>query len=229
MKLSIPYLLLIFLIKISCLHAQQDAFKGPRKDTLNDFNQLKVYSGIIVNLIPADENKAIIYGDRYGGIRLIQKGNTLKLRMRLGELFYYNNAYVDLYYKTTLHTIKLHQGAVLYTEKPLTQANLLLKVHEGARFEGEITTEKLTTKIRTGGIVSLNGSTSEHIIKVSTGGICEANKLVSKRTQVRVFAGGDVGIFSNERVEAHVSMGGNIGIKGNPKSVIARRTIAGEI
>lgn len=229
MKYTLYSFILLFFIQIVSTYAQEDPLTTPRKDRLNDFTQLKVYSGILVNLIPSYENKAIIYGDRYGSIRVRQKGNTLKLRMRFGELFYYHNTYVDLYFKSPLHVVKLHQGASVQTEAPLSQSKFLLKAHEGAQFEGTLETEYLVTKVRTGAQVSLRGKTSEHILKVSTGGVCEARNLKSDRTQVSVFAGGEVGIFSDTQVEAHVSMGGTIGIQGKPKSIIARRTIAGEI
>jgi len=229
MKRTLFSFILLFFIQTISINAQDDPFNIPKKERLYDFTQLKVYSGIFVNLIPSDVNKAIIYGDRYGGILLKQKGNTLKLRMRIGELFNYHNAYVDLYYKSPLQVLKLHQGAVIQTEAPLTQSKFLLKAHEGSQFEGTIETEYLVTKVRTGAMVFLSGETDEHILKVSTGGICEAQNLKSNRTQVRVFAGGEVGIFSDTQVQAHVSMGGSIGIQGKPKSVIATRTIAGEI
>ena len=88
MKYTLYSFILLFFIQIVFTYAQEDPLTTPRKDRLNDFTQLKVYSGIQVNLIPSDENKAIIYGDRYSSIRVRQKGNTLKRRMRFGELFY---------------------------------------------------------------------------------------------------------------------------------------------
>lgn len=223
-------MLLFILLPFQVLTAQKDdPLFNPRKESLGNFTQLKIYSGIIVNLIPSDENKAIIYGDHYGGILLKQKGNTLKVRMRFRELFHYNNTYVDLYFKRPLHVLKLHQGAQVNTQAPLKHNKIVIKAHEGARFDGVVNTELLITKARTGGLVRLEGSTSEHILKVSTGGICFAEDLLSDRTQVSIFAGGEVGVFSDQHIEAHVSMGGNIGIKGKPKSIIARRTFAGEI
>lgn len=223
-------ILLLFLLPIQVLKAQNnDPLFNPRKVVLGNYTQLKIYSGITVNLIPSNENKAIIYGDHYGGILFKQKGNTLKIRMRLGELFHYNNTYVDLYFKRPLQVLKLHQGAQVNTQAPLKHNKIVLKVHEGARFDGVVNTELLITKARTGGLVRLEGTTSAHILKVSTGGICFAEELLSDRTQVSIFAGGEVGVFSDQHIEAHVSMGGNIGIRGKPKSIIARRTIAGEI
>ncbi|MEK9614369.1 MAG: hypothetical protein VW080_10665, partial [Flavobacteriaceae bacterium] len=75
-----------------------DLLDQPRFKELSVFTQLKVSSGVIVNLIPSTENKIEVYGDRYGGIVAKQKGNTLKLKMRLSELIHDHSIYVDLYF-----------------------------------------------------------------------------------------------------------------------------------
>ncbi|MGC6421564.1 MAG: GIN domain-containing protein [Flavobacteriaceae bacterium] len=218
----------LFLL-VTSLVAQNNPLDEPRTRVLNDFHQLNVYSGIYVNLIPAKVNKAIIYGDRYGSIRLIQKGKTLKLRRRLDELFYSTKAYVDLYFKPPLNSIKLHQKANLSTEAILQQNHLQLNVHEGSKFKGTVNTKQLITKVRTGGHALVDGTAEQHRIIVSTGGLCKAMKLSTNRTRIKIFAGGKANIFAKDQIEASVAFGGNIWILGNPKNLIARRTIAGQI
>jgi hypothetical protein len=206
-----------------------DPLDQPRFKELSTFSKLKVSSGVIVNLIPSTENKIEVYGDRYGGIVAKQKGNTLKLKMRLSELIHNHSIYVDLYFSQPPTNIHLNQGADVRAERALKNDWMRIKVNQGAQFEGEIKCNTLTTRSNTGGIIHLSGMIKEHDIKVSTGGICQAKDLISEYTEVKVFAGGEVSVYSENFVLAHVSMGGNIGIYGKPTSVKTRRTIAGEI
>lgn len=223
-------LLLCCCVSLGAQNKKMNLLDTPRKIALqNDVSHLKIYSGIIVNLIPSDTNRMEIYGDRYGGIVATHKGNTLKIRMRLTELFHYNNAYIDLYYKAPIHSIKMHQGAVVEATRPLKNEKNVLKAHEGAQFSGTIQAEYLISKSRTGGMLQLQGKVKEHRLYVSAGGSCEAEDLITHSTQVRVFAGGYARIYSENNIDANVVMGGNIGIKGNPTTISARRTIAGEI
>ena len=116
------YVFTILFATMGQIHSQNyssDPFINSNTIEVNDFSTLKVYSGINVNLIPSDENKLEIFGDRYGGIIAKEKGNTLKIRMRLSELIHYNNAYVDLYYKQPLNSIKLYQGASVQSKRAL--------------------------------------------------------------------------------------------------------------
>ncbi|MDG1762467.1 MAG: DUF2807 domain-containing protein [Flavobacteriaceae bacterium] len=206
-----------------------DPLENPRFIKIESFNALKVYSGVIVNLIPSDTNKAVIYGDRYGGLVLKKKGNTLKLKIRLGEMIYYNNTYVDLYYKDSLNSLTLHQGAYVDSKRPIKTNKLLIKAHEGSEFEGEIIADQLFTKARTGGLLTLYGKVKKHQIQISTGGSCYAQDLITDHTSISVFAGGDAIVYSENLINAKVSMGGNIKINGNPKQVIAKRSFAGQI
>ncbi len=238
MKLSYTYhsitllLILFTLSSVNLIHSQNDSsdfFLNPNSIEIGDFNELKVYSGIIVNLIPSDENRLEIYGDRYGGIIAKEKGNTLKIKMRLSELIHYNNAYVDLYYKRELNSIKLHQGARVDSKRPLKNNKMVIKVHEGASFKGEIKAMQLISRARTGGSITLYGKVKEHQLRISSGGICEAEDLITEYSDVKIFTGGNADIYSENNIDAQVSMGGEIRIIGNPKKVYARRTIAGEI
>lgn len=229
MNYSLPFLLVIYFFKTQMLWAQKEYPAPPRIEPLPSFEKVYVYSGLAVNLIPANENKAIIYGDLYHGIRVKFRRGKLKIRKGLSDLLENNNAYIDLYYNDTPEGILLHQGATVYCDTTLLSNKLLIKAHEGAQFAGNVSTRFLITKARTGGSIHLVGNTQKHLIRVSTGGICETSDLLAQNTNARIFSGGEVTLFNKKEVEAHVALGGYIWIRGNPKSVVAKRTIAGEI
>lgn len=201
----------------------------PRTIKLSPFSTLKVNSGIVLNLIPSDENKVVIYGDTYSGVRVQEKGFSLKLKIRFSELISYNQPYIDLYYTEELAQIKIHQGSVVKALRPVKTENLILKAHEGSEFSGEIMATELTTKVHTGSFVNLYGRVKIHRLKVNTGGVCRAEEMLSDHSWVTTFAGGNGKVYVDEKVFAKVHFGGNIYLFGNPKEIYASRTFGGNI
>ena len=201
----------------------------PRTVKLFPFKTVKVYSGIVMNLIPSDENKMVVYGDPYQGVVAKEKGNTLKLKIRLTELIPCNQPFIDLYYTEQLNAIKIHQGAEVEALRPLISEKLVLKAHEGSEFSAEINASELTTKVHTNSIVNLYGKVKTHHLKVNTGGICMAEEMLSDRSWVTAFAGGNGRVYSEEAIHAKVHFGGNIYLFGNPEEIYAYRTFGGTI
>jgi len=223
---------LFFILSVKGQNAEKysdDLLGQPRTIELHPFKILIVNSGIQVNLIPSDENKLVIYGDRYNGIVIKEKGNNLKLRIRLSELIHFDQPYIDLYYNESLKSIKLHQGAVVETVRPIKTNNLILKIHEGSEFSGEINSNYLTSKVHTGSFLRLSGKVKNHVLKINTGGVCLAEDLITKHSIVKANSGGDGKIYSESKVWAKAAFGGFISIKGTPNEVIANRFFGGEV
>ena len=230
-RLTLIFLLLLCLTAGS-LKAQNygnDLLDKPRTFSVNPFRVLKVNSGIIVNLIPSEENKIVIYGDRYNGVIIKEKGATLKLKIRLSELVNFDQPYVDLYYSENLEGIKIHQGALVEALRPLKSEKLILKTHEGSEFSGEIMGTELISKVHTGSLITLSGKVDKHFLKIRTGGVCKAQDLITDQSNVAVFAGGTGKVYSENKVSARVSFGGYIHLYGSPKEINASRNFGGHI
>lgn len=226
------FISILFFVSTSALYAQSNngnLFNKPKTIKLFPFEIVKVYSGIILNLIPSDENKMVIYGDPYQGVVAKEKGSMLKLKIRLTELIPYNQPFIDLYYTEQLKTIKVHQGAKVEALRPLISEKLLLKAHEGSEFSGEIIATELTTKVHTGSVINLYGGVKKHHLKVNTGGVCSAEEMLTDRSKVTAFAGGNGRVYAEEAIHAKVHFGGNICLFGNPEEIYVSRTLGGTI
>ena len=93
------------------------------------------------------------------------------------------------------------------------------------KFEGE----KLTSIVSTGGKLFLSGKVTNHQSSVSSGGACEGEIFETEQTKVNVTAGGMSYVHATELLEARVTAGGIIRIYGNPKKIVTKKTIGGQI
>lgn len=200
-----------------------------REVTLKEFINLKVYSGIEVKLIPAQEDKMIVSGaDRMDVVAKI-KGETLKIRHSLEHLINPTFTYVELYHSAVLDEISLYQGTDLKADSTYKQTSISIKVQEGSTMNFKFDGEKLTSVVNTGGKLFLSGKVTNHQSVVSSGGSCEAETFETEQTKVSVTAGGLSYVNATQLLEAKVTAGGIIRIYGNPKKMVTKKTIGGQI
>src|SRR5690606_41662708 len=97
---------------------------------LGDFNELKVYDRIEVELIKSDSNKVIITGKNTEGVVLVNKNGTLKIRMSVPKIFNGDDTTVQLYY-TTIDSIDDKEGTVICCNDVIKQYNSVVNTQEG--------------------------------------------------------------------------------------------------
>ena len=227
--IRVSFLFSLLFFSLNAQYQSDDLLEQPKTIGLKTFKTLSVNSGIVLNLIPSDKNKMIVYGDRYNSVVIKEKGETLKINIRFSELIHFDQPFVDLYYSEQLENIKLHQGSVVEAVRPIKTSQLLLKAHEGSQFTGEIKANFLNSKVHTGSFLKLSGHVQNHLLKVRTGGVCLSKDLITEQTIVNASTGGDGIIYSEKEVFAKVVLGGYISISGNPKKINASRLFGGEI
>ena len=78
------------------------AFNGFSQTMLDkevgDFQEIKVYDLIEVNLIKSDDNRIVIKGHNVYDITFVNKNGVLKLRMELEKKFQGEDTFVEVYY-----------------------------------------------------------------------------------------------------------------------------------
>jgi hypothetical protein len=234
MNMFRPFLCFIFLTALSNSTIAQET--GPQMDSnyerqlnVREFINLKVYSGIEVKLIPADENKLLISGEDRMDVVAKIKGHTLKIRHSLEHIFNPTFTYVELYHTGLLDEITLYQGANLKVDSTYRQTSISLKVQEGASMNFKFDGEKLSSIVSTGGKLFLSGKSTTHLLSVSSGGACEAEVFETEQTKVNVTAGGLAYVYATKLLEAKVTAGGIIRTYGNPKKVVTKKAIGGQI
>ena len=99
-----------------------------RQINVSEFINLKVYSGIEVKLIPANENKLLIHGEDRMDVVAKIKNQTLKIRHSLEHILNPTFTYVELYHSGLLDEITLYQGSSLKSDSTYKQTSISLKL-----------------------------------------------------------------------------------------------------
>ena len=231
--IRIKYIFCFFFITSFFIYAQDesqiDEATHAREVLVDDFMNIKVYSGIEVKLIPSDQNKLVISGEDDISVVTKIKRKTLKIRHSLEHILNPAFTYVELYHKAILDEISLYQGSDLSSDKTYNQTSISLKVQEGSTMNLVFQGEKISSLVSTGGQLFLSGKVTNHQTVVNSGGACEAETLISEQTKASVTAGGLSYVNASKLIEAKVTAGGIIRIYGNPKKIITKKTIGGQI
>lgn len=195
---------------------------------LGDFDSVKVFDKLTVNLIPSDENKVSITGTRANEVEVVNKNGEIKLRMPFPQLLAGNDIKIQLYFKK-IETIDAYEGSYVSCDLPFKQTFLTVNAKEGAQIKLELDTEKATIRSVSGGILDLTGKTNNQTITIASGGVLQAKDLISSQTTVNVSAGGKAEIHATTLVDAKVKAGGSIYIYGKPKQINQETILGGTI
>ena len=231
--IRVKYIFCFFLILPFFINAQEEnqinEATNEREVLVDEFINIKVYSGIEVKLIPSEENKLVISGEDNVSVVTKIKRKTLKIRHSLEHILNPTFTYVELYHKAILDEISLYQGSDLSSDKTYNQTSISLKVQEGSSMSLVFQGEKISSLVSTGGQLFLSGKVTNHQTVVNSGGACEAETLISEQTKASVTAGGLSYVNASKLIEAKVTAGGIIRIYGNPNKIVTKKTIGGQI
>lgn len=213
-----------------CLFLSVFYFANAQTITKNpgDFETVRVFDKISVQLFPAKEAKVELKGARANEVELINKGGALTLRMPLLKLLQGESIEAVVYF-VSLESVEANEGTFVVCTSPIENINFKLNVKEGAQVSLFLKTSKTTVSIASGGILKLQGTTDNQDIVMKAGGELDAKDFISKQTTISVNAGGIAYIFATEFVEAKVRAGGSIYIHGKPRKIDQKTVISGEI
>lgn len=216
-------LFLFFLISVTT-SAQKS-----KEVSISPFIGVNVYSGIHVKLIPSDTNKMVIFGDNIETVVFTLKKDVLKIRHSIDQLLNPSTTYVELHFTEDLDALHTYQGSTLESTAEINTTSIILKAHEGSRQTLNITSEKIDSRVKSGGFLNISGKATSHRVSILGGGICEGEKLLTEQTTVKVTAGGVAYLYASEFLEATVSVGGTVRIYGKPTKLIRKKVIGGTI
>lgn len=192
---------------------------------VGDFNEIKVFDLIEVNLIQSDENRILIKGDNTEDIKWANKDGVLKLRMQLDKKFTGENTFIEVHY-TDIDIIDANEGARITCNELVKKTKLELKAQEGANIRIGMDVAVVDIRAVTGGIIEASGLAENQSIVLNTGGIFEGSDLRTQISDVKIQAGGEAEVFASERVDINVKAGGDVTVYGQPKEV-NKKTFAG--
>ena len=217
------FLTLALVIVTSVLTAQ-----NPKEQAVGDFNEVKVYDLIVVNLVKSNVSKVDITGDDIEDVEVINKDGKLKIRMKLNKSFNGDRTFVSVHY-TKLDIIDGNEGAYITSNELIEQNQIELRAQEGAHLKIGLDVDQVDIKAVSGGIVETRGKAISQDITLNTGGIYEGKAFETKNTSVSVKAAGEAEVNASKTVDARVTAGGGIYIYGNPENVKEKTTLGGEI
>ena len=201
--------------------------------SLGDFNIIKVYNGIEVELIKSTEQRIEISGDKSEKVKIKNVNNTLKLSLPFSlkpkENIAEGEIKIKLYYSKNINIIDANQGTTI-TAKDFNQDNVELNAQERAFINITTITKHLTIRASSGGIIKVSGTAKNQEVDVDLYGIYHGFNLTSiGNSTIKAGTGARAEVTAGEALNAKVSFGGAIFYKGNPKVVKDKKVIGGII
>jgi hypothetical protein len=214
-------LLIIFLFFSSFSYAQ--AIR------LGEFNQVKVFDGIRLTIIPSGADSLVVEGKNKSYLSLKNKNGKLFVRMDIKKRLSGFNTSVALFSSNILEVIDANEGSFVSCQDALFQPSITLKAQEGAEIDAILDVQKVKTKTNSGGIINLKGSAVVQQHSMATGGILEAETLDSEQVELKIKAGGRAAVNATELAEIKVSLGGSVSVYGQPKKIVKSVAVGGTI
>lgn len=217
-------LVIVFLL-ISTVSFAQD------KVTMNlgDFNIVKTYRGLKVELIKNSSPKVIIEGNKASDVTVKNINGTLKISLGITQTFSADEVMVYLYFKDDIDVIDANEGSHIYSDEVFKQEKITAKAQEAAHVSLDIKTDQLDVSVVTGGLVTLKGTSKNQNVKSNTGGIYKGNDLETGYTKVTSNTGGVAEVLATDLVDASASTGGTITILGEPEEVNKSESLGGYV
>jgi uncharacterized pyridoxamine 5'-phosphate oxidase family protein len=196
---------------------------------LGDFNEIKVYDRIEVELIKSDENKVVISGKNTEDVVFVIKNNILKIRMSLEEIFDGDETEVKVHYKN-IDIIDANEGAFIGSNDVLEQFEISLRTQEGGTIRLQVKDLTfLNIKAISGGSIDVSGNSKNQNVDINTGGSYSGKKLLTETSEVVIRAAGEAHVNATKEVTAKVRAGGSVYIYGNPEKVDENTVFGGKI
>jgi Putative auto-transporter adhesin, head GIN domain len=196
-----------------------------KEKSVGEFSKVTSFDQIEVVLIQSDENKVVLSGEGSENIEIVNKNGELKIRLPLLKMMRGEGMNATVYYKK-IDAVEANEGSHIVSDEIFTDVSFSIIAKEGADIRISVEVENLNSKVESGGKVSVDGVAINQSVLVNTGGFFDATKLTTKQTGVTVNAGGEVGIYASDFVDAKVRAGGKVIVFGKPKQ-INKKVIAG--
>lgn len=217
---------LFLVVSVYLVNAQDNQ---RRTLTTSPFIGVKVYSGLEVNLIASEVNKAVVYGSQSDDVILGMKNGVLQLKIALGSLSDSLPTRVDLYHSKLLNEITATQQAKITSQVPLVQTSLNLKSSTAAVIDFEIYADRLDAVATNGGRIELEGTVSSFNLNVNTGGSCEAEQLQTTQVQTKLIGGGYAYVTVSDLINAEVIAGSVLRVYGDPIKKVYHKKLGGKL
>ena len=194
-----------------------------------DFNIIKSYQGLKVELFKSHESKIEITAKNPSDIVIKNVNGTLKINLKLQETFKGEVYAIKVFYNNNLDILDANEGSEITASHIINQPNLELKTQEGAKINLLVDVKYLTVKSVSAGVIQLKGKVKNQQVETNTGGIYKGFNLVSEEAYVVSATAGIAEIAATDLLDAKVTFGGEIYYKGNPEVLNTKKVVGGTI
>jgi len=158
--------IVILFLLISAVGFSQETIKVK----LGDFNEIKVFSGLKIELKQAKVAGIEISGPKAADVVYKNVNGRLKISMRLPETFNSDEVTIIVYYDNELDLIDANEGTIVASKDKIKQDKITLKAQEGAVINLDVKVKFLTIRVVTGAVITLEGVVHNQDIEANTGG-----------------------------------------------------------
>ncbi len=195
---------------------------------VGEFNKLKVYDKIPVELVSSLKNLVVIDGVNAEDVQVENNNGELKLKMTGVKLMQGGEATVKVYYKS-LYDIQASQGSTIYSDDEVKVQSLNLTSNEGSSIKLPVDVNRLEVKINSGAEVILRGKAETQTVISNSGGKYFSKTLEAQNSSLTTNAGGVIEATSTDSVDAKTRAGGVIDVYGNPERRNQKKIAGGKI
>ena len=195
---------------------------------VGEFNKLKVYDKIPVELVSSLKNLVVIEGVNAEDVQVENNNGELKLKMTGVKLMQGGEATVKVYYKS-LYDIQASQGSTIYSDDEVKVQSLNLTSNEGSSIKLPVDVNRLEVKINSGAEVILRGKAETQTVISNSGGKYFSKTLEAQNSSLTTNAGGVIEATSTDSVDAKTRAGGVIDVYGNPERRNQKKIAGGKI
>jgi len=196
--------------------------------TVGEFQELKVYDLIEVQLVKSDDNKIVVSGQNTEDVVFVNKNGKLKIKMNFEKIFDGKSTAVTLFY-TNVDTIDANEGACVSSEDKIKQFEIDLKSQEGGIIKIDLDVKIANIKAASGGKIETSGKTQTQNVSLSTGGIYKGEDFHSEKTDITIKAAGEAHVNASDYVDVKIRAGGDVFVYGNPKTIKENRVFGGRV
>jgi len=200
-----------------------------RSQNLGDFNEIKIFNGLSVEIQKATDSKIEISGEKTDDIVVKNVNGKLKISLKFPEQFNADKVNVKIFYNQELSILDANEGSAIFSDEMISQVSLTVKTQEGAYINIPVDVKYLTIKAVTGASIKVMGTATNQDVEVTTGGVYEAYDLVNENADITVASGGKAEVNVSKLLDAKVRFGGNVYYKGNPEKITTKKVFGGKI
>ncbi len=199
------------------------------KQDLGSFDELKVFSGLNVELIKSDEARIEITGEEAENVLVKMTNETLKLSFNFTKSLHPDEVYIRLYYKNPIMLIDANEGSFIESEDTFIQNYIEIRAQEGATIQTGVRVKQLDVKSVSGSEIRLKGTAEITKVEANTGATYFGYKVNNTDAEVSATSGARVELNADGILDAYVRLGGMIYYKGTPEVLKTKKIMGGTI